>query len=120
VADEPLLAPCPPTPNCVSTEARDPSQRVEPIPFTGSPADAVRHLVAAVEAMPGGRVVRREEDRIHAEFTSRLFRFVDDMDLVVDRDAGVVRFRSASRVGRWDLGANRRRINRLRTTFLAR
>lgn len=63
--------------------------------------------------------MRREQDRIHAEFTTRLFRFVDDVDLVLDREAGLARFRSASRIGRWDLGANRRRMERLRADFLA-
>jgi uncharacterized protein (DUF1499 family) len=92
---------------------------MEPIPFSGSPDRAVARLVEIVEAMPGGRVVRREQDRIHAEFTTRLFRFVDDVDLVLDREAGLVRFRSASRIGRWDLGANRRRMERLRADFLA-
>lgn len=114
----PPLPPCPPTPNCVSTEAAEPSRRMEPIPFTGSAEEAVARLAATVERMPGGRVVRREGDRVHAEFTSRLLRFVDDVDLVVDREAHVVRFRSASRTGYWDLGANRRRMERLRSEFL--
>lgn len=116
----PLLAPCPDTPNCVSTEADDPARRMEPIPFQGPPAAAVGRLVEVVEEMPGGRVVRRDGDWIRARFTSRLFGFVDDVDLVVDAGAGVVRFRSASRAGYWDLGANRRRMNRLRARFLAR
>lgn len=119
MADRPLLRPCPPTPNCVSTEARKPGRRMEPFPYTDPPATVVARLADIVEAIPGGRVVERGDDRIRAEFTSRLFRFVDDVDLVLDRDTGVVRFRSASRVGRWDLGANRRRMERIRAAFLA-
>jgi len=117
-SDRPMLAPCPNSPNCVSTEADDPSKRMEPIPFTG-PADAVAdRLAKVVERMAGGKVVAREGDRLRVEFTSGLFRFVDDVDLVVDRQAGVVRFRSASRVGYWDMGANRRRMEELRRAFL--
>jgi len=114
----PPLAPCPPTRNCVSTEAAERSRRMDPIPFPGAASQAVERLVAIVEQMPGGEVVQRAGDRIRAEFTSRLLRFVDDVDLVVDRQAGVVRFRSASRTGYWDLGANRRRMQRLRAAFL--
>lgn len=118
MADPPALAPCPPTLNCVSTEAVEPSRRMDPIPFPGSAVEAVERLVAIIGEMPGGAVVQREGDRIRAEFTSLLLRFVDDVDLVVDRQAGVVRFRSASRTGYWDLGANRRRMRRLRSAFL--
>jgi uncharacterized protein (DUF1499 family) len=42
-----------------------------------------------------------------------VFRFVDDVDIVVDTAAHVYRFRSASRVGRSDLGVNRQRIARI-------
>lgn len=115
---QPTLAPCPRSPNCVSTEAKDPAKRMEPIPFTGS-ADAVAdRLAALVDRMPGGKVVSREGDRLRAEFTSGLFRFVDDVDLLVDRQASVVRFRSASRVGYWDMGANRKRMEELRRAFV--
>lgn len=117
MTDAQSLPPCPRSPNCVSTEASDPSQRMEPIPFADPPERALERLVRAIDGMPGGAVVRQEGLRLHAEFTSRLFGFVDDMDLVVDPDAGVIRFRSASRVGRWDLGANRRRMERLRRAF---
>jgi uncharacterized protein (DUF1499 family) len=113
MTDHPILAPCPDSPNCVSTEARDPAKRMDPIPCTGPPERVVDRLVEIVERMPGGRVVRREGAHVKAEFTSSLFRFVDDVDLVVDGEAGVIRFRSASRTGYWDLGANRKRMERL-------
>jgi len=114
------LPPCPDSPNCVSTEAPDPSHRIRPIEITG-PADAVtRRLVAVLEEL-GGRVVDGPSGgRIHAEFTSRMFGFVDDVDLVVDADARVIRFRSASRAGYWDLGVNRRRMETVRRKLRGR
>lgn len=93
---------------------------MDPIPFRGPAEAAVERLVAIVEGMPGGEVVWREGDRVHAELTSRFLGFVDDVDLLVDRRAGVVRFRSASRAGYWDLGVNRRRMETLRAAFVAR
>jgi len=114
-----LLPPCPDRPNCVSTEAEDAAHRMDPIPYQGAPELAVRRLVTIIEGMPGGRVVHRDGHSLHAELTSRVFRFVDDVDLLVDADAGLIRFRSASRVGYSDLGANRRRMQRIRRAFLA-
>lgn len=112
------IAPCPSSPNCVSTEATDDKHRMEPIPFTGSPEFALKRLEEIVEGMSGGEVKRREEGYLHAEFTTRLMGYVDDVDFAVDAEAGVVRFRSASRLGYWDLGTNRRRMKTIRRAFL--
>lgn len=113
------LAPCPDRPNCVSTEEDDAARRMEPIPFEGSAELAEKRLVEIVDSMRGGRLRSRRDGHLHAEFTSLVLRFVDDVDLVVDDEAGVVRFRSASRLGHWDLGANRRRMEEIRERFLA-
>ena len=52
--------------------------------------------------------------RIHAEFTSRIFGFVDDLDLIIDSQQNTVHVRSASRAGHYDFGVNRRRVEKLR------
>ena len=72
-----------------------------------------------LEAEPQARIVTREPDYIYVEFTSRLFRFVDDVEFLFDDTAGVIHFRSASRAGRSDLGANRRRMESIRAAFQA-
>ena len=65
---------------------------------------------------PGRITIRsREEHYLHAEFTSRIFRFVDDVEFLLED--GIIHVRSASRVGRWDLGANRARIEDIRGRF---
>ena len=46
---------------------------------------------------------------MHAEFTSVIFRFVDDVEFLLDADSLSIHVRSASRVGYSDLGANRAR-----------
>lgn len=108
-----MLAPCPDTPNCVSTEASRESQRVPTVPFTDTPASALARARAAVLAEPRTTIDVEREGRLHAECKSFLFRFVDDVDIVVDPVARVYHFRSASRVGRSDLGVNRKRIARI-------
>jgi uncharacterized protein (DUF1499 family) len=43
-----------------------------------------------------------------------ILRYVDDLELLADIEQGVIQVRSASRVGTWDLGVNRRRVESLR------
>lgn len=116
MVDQPRLAPCPDKPNCVSTEAADGARRMEPIPFEGAAELAMQRLVAVVEDM-GAKVKRREGSYLHAEFTTSFFRFVDDVDFVIDGEAGEIHFRSASRLGHWDMGKNRRRMEEVRRRF---
>ncbi len=110
---DPMLPPCPDTPNCVSTEATRASQRVPTVPFGDAPAAALARAKAALLAEPRTTLTLERDDHLHAECRSFLFRFVDDVDIVVDPVAHVYRFRSASRVGRSDLGVNRKRIARI-------
>ncbi len=111
------LAPCPSSPNCVSTAATDSRHAIAPISFDGTPDAAADRLRRALASIPGLRIVADDGRHIRAEATSRLLRFVDDIDLVIDADARVIRMRSASRVGYSDLGANRRRLERLRAAW---
>jgi uncharacterized protein (DUF1499 family) len=104
---------CPATPNCVSTEAAHDAQRMPAVPFTDGLAAAQARARTALLAEPRTRIVRDEPGLLEAESTSFLFRFVDDVRLVIDAEAGVIRFRSASRVGRSDLGVNRKRMSRI-------
>lgn len=59
-------------------------------------------------------VIADEGDYIRAECTSRLMRYIDDIEFLNDAEAGVIHVRSASRVGHSDLGANRNRVEEIR------
>lgn len=114
------LRPCPSSPNCVNSQATDTRHAIEPIRFSGSSQEAVEQLLQILEADKRAAVVRFEQDYIRASFTSVLFRFVDDVEFyVVEEQAGAVTIhvRSASRVGSYDLGANRKRIERIRSSL---
>lgn len=111
------LRPCPPTPNCVSTEAADRRHAMEPLPFAATPEEARARARAALLAEPRVTLVEERPGYLRAEARSRLFRFVDDVEVLVDSAARVVRFRSASRVGRGDLGVNRARMERFGARF---
>jgi uncharacterized protein (DUF1499 family) len=111
------LQPCPSSPNCVSSQASDPAQRVEPLAFSGDPAAAQARLTRALQQMRGMSLVEQRPGWIAAEFRSRVFRFVDDVHLSLDPAASVFHVRSASRTGYSDLGVNRKRVEELRTRF---
>lgn len=85
-----------------------------PLAFAGTPAEAMQTLVEILEAAPRVRLVAQDDRYLHAEFVTKLLRFVDDVEFLLDEAAGVIHFRSASRAGHWDLGANRRRMERIR------
>ena len=107
------LTRCPDTPNCVSTDAVRESQRMMAVPFTDSPDSALVRARAAVLAESRTKIVSEEPLWLKAECKSFLFRFVDDVELVVDADTRTFRFRSASRAGRSDFGVNRKRMERI-------
>lgn len=111
------LPPCPGTPNCVSSQAEDPSRRVEPLRFRGPASQALERLQALLAGMPRTRIVASRDGYVHAEVRTALLRFTDDVELLLDEAAGVIHVRSASRVGRSDFGTNRRRVERLRAAW---
>jgi uncharacterized protein (DUF1499 family) len=111
------ITPCQAAQNCVSSHSTDDLHRVDPLRFAGSPEAAFQTLRNLVEGLPRTRIVTAEDTYLHAQCTSRIFRFVDDLELLLDREAGVVHVRSASRIGFSDLGVNRRRVENLRARF---
>ena len=113
------LTPCPDRPNCVSSRAQNRDQLVEPLPAPGGADTALERAAAAIDAMGGGRVTETGNGYLHAEFTSRIFRFRDDLELLYDAEREVFDVRSASRVGYSDLGANRKRVEKLRRRLAA-
>jgi uncharacterized protein (DUF1499 family) len=108
------LAPCPASPNCVSSQSTDKEHAVEPIPFSGTSAKTMADLKKVLSGRPRARIVTATDTYLHVEFTSALFRFVDDVEFWFDESAGTIHLRSASRVGYSDLGVNRKRIEDLR------
>jgi uncharacterized protein (DUF1499 family) len=114
------LAPCPASPNCVaSSEGAGGGQAMEPLHYQGGMAEGKRRLLAVLSEMPGAVVVADDGPYLRAEFRSRAFGFVDDVEFLFDDAAKRIDFRSASRVGYSDLGANRARMTEIARRFAA-
>lgn len=114
-ADRPVaLKPCPSSPNCVSTQAEDEGHRIAPMRYQREMTEAMARLKQAVSVMSGARVAEEAGPYLRFEFTSRLLRFVDDVEFLFDDATKTIHCRSASRVGYGDFGVNRRRIEAIR------
>ncbi len=109
------LAVCPASPNCVSSFASDTEHAVAPLEVAGATSDAIRgKLKVALARLPRMKIVVDQGDYLHVEARTAILRFVDDLELLVEPERGLVQVRSASRLGVSDLGANRRRVEALR------
>lgn len=111
------LAACPDSPNCVSSQASDMAHHVAAMTYGGSAADALAKLRQVIEAMEDTQIITVTEDYLHAEFTSKLMGFVDDLECYLPSEKSIIHIRSASRLGQSDLGANRARVEELRQRF---
>ncbi|BAY11011.1 DUF1499 domain-containing protein [Calothrix sp. NIES-2098] len=111
------LAPCPSSPNCVSSQCTDAVHQIAPLTFTSTPEQAIANLKTIIESLPRTQIISESPDYLYAEFKSALMGFVDDVEFYVDRNANVIQVRSASRLGQSDLGVNRQRIETIRAKF---
>ena len=71
---------------------------VAPLIYEISFPEAKEKLLKVIESMPRAEVATDKEDFLHVEFTSKIFRFVDDVEFYFN-EPGVIHFRSASRIG---------------------
>ncbi len=107
------LAPCPKSPNCVCSGFKNGPGYIDPLSVTGLP-DPIALVEQILLQERGMKVVKRTESYLHVEVRSRVLRFVDDLEVLLDPEAGLLHFRSASRVGYYDFGANGKRVERLK------
>ncbi|MEA1948105.1 MAG: DUF1499 domain-containing protein [Thermodesulfobacteriota bacterium] len=106
---------CPKSPNCVSSEAKDAKHSIEWFRLKGNPTVSWPIIQYEIASMPRWTIVTATDTYIHVECKSRIFRFIDDLELYLNSSNGIISIRSASRVGYWDFGANRRRVEFFRS-----
>jgi uncharacterized protein (DUF1499 family) len=109
------------TPNTVVSEGVDATSPayVAPIAFTGDAKAAFAKLGTVLQALDRVTIIKADEGYVHAEFRSKTMGYVDDFEARLDVAASVIHVRSASRLGRRDLGVNRARIEMIRAKFAA-
>lgn len=111
------LAKCPQTPNCVSSQSKDVTHKVDPLRYESSQKEALNKLKTIIEETENAEMIDVTDNYLYAQYTSRIMGFVDDVEFYFDSQNPVIHVRSASRLGESDLGVNRRRIESIREQF---
>jgi len=107
------LSVCPGSPNCVcSAHPDDHDHMIAPLRYEGDAARAIVAMKEVLTALDRAELKSERPDYLHYEVTTKLMRFVDDVELHFV--SGVIHVRSASRVGYSDFGVNRRRVEEIR------
>jgi uncharacterized protein (DUF1499 family) len=112
------------SPNSVSSQAElypdNPEHKaayIAPISYLGSQATAMDKLLRTLRSTPGIKVVEVRQDYVYAQATTPVMKFTDDLEFWFDNAQPLIQVRSASRLGESDLGANRARMEDIRTRF---
>ena len=111
-----LLAPCPSSPNCISSQAADDKHRIVPLAVAGDPVLALARLKHVLERRGDATFISEQPGYLRVELRTILF--VDDAEFLLDPGARVIHVRSASRLGYSDLGKNRSRMEEIRSEFI--
>lgn len=113
------LAPCPNSPNCVCSQIPETDQQhyIQPLAYTSSSTEALTKLKSVIQSLPRTEIITESANYLYAEFTSNLMGYVDDVEFLVDENTKKIHVRSASRLGKSDLGVNRNRIETIRSLF---
>jgi uncharacterized protein (DUF1499 family) len=104
------LKACPGTPNCVNSQSNDGQSKISPLPMM-----AISDLRKIIESMERTTIIEETTNYLYAEFKTPLMGFVDDVEFYLDINEKVIHVRSASRLGKSDLGLNRQRVEEIRT-----
>ena len=71
-------------------------------------------LIQVLENTPRLEIINKEKNYIHAIATSRIMKFIDDIEIKNLNQDNILQIKSSSRLGIYDLGVNKRRIQTLR------
>jgi uncharacterized protein (DUF1499 family) len=103
------LTACPGTPNCVNSQSQNAQSKIAPLSDV-----AIADLVKIVKGMERATIIEQTDSYLYVEFKSKLMGYVDDVEFYRDPNEEIVHVRSASRLGKSDLGVNRKRVEEIR------
>lgn len=106
------LTPCAEKPNCICTEY--PDDKAHFSSAMNIPVADINTIINAIHST-GGIVNETADNYIAATYTSKIFNYVDDFEVRIDKQKNLIHIRSASRVGHSDMGANLKRIKHFKS-----
>ena len=101
------LKPCVQVSHCVREELE--------VKNISDPFDAIKQII---ENTPRTKIVEYDGDYLHAEVTSRIMKYVDDLEVSYIPENNKIVIRSESRVGEGDFGVNKKRVDMIKNNFL--
>ena len=101
------LKPCVQVSHCVREELE-----VENI------SEPFKEIKQIIENTPRTQIVENDGDYLHAEVTSRIMKYVDDLEVSYIPEDNIIVIRSESRVGEGDFGVNKKRVELIKNNFL--
>ena len=113
------LLPCPKSPNCVLSQEGDEKHKINPIRYKFSLEEAKQILNQVIISMVNTRLIVKKDEYWHFEFTTPWLGFVDDVEFNFPKSEALIHIRSASRLGYWDFGVNRKRVLLIQSRFEA-
>lgn len=100
--------------NCISTI----DGGMAPLRFEGDVSRALARLKRTLEAFPGARIVRIDATTVDTVFTTAAG-FQDEVTFRIDPPKQRIDFRSRSRIGLFDFGKNRSRMQEFSERFMS-
>ncbi len=110
------LTDCPDKKNCVSSLATASDKKIAAFDITAENTTQSWERLIKLVQQQGGEILFNDGKYCHAVFTSMIFRFKDDLELLMGQSQ--IQIRSASRAGYSDLGVNRKRVEKIRSLFV--
>lgn len=107
---------CGSKPNCVSSQAQKDSKfYIEPL--TSSNIEGLWDDLNITMKDMGFEIRNVQDNYLHFIAVTKIFGFVDDLEFFLNREDGIIEMRSESRVGYSDMGANRKRLEKIRKSL---
>ncbi len=87
--------------------------------YKNSLEDSKTKIKEIVLKMEGTKLVKEDSTYLHFEFSTAIGKYIDDVEFYFDSTTQLIHFRSASRIGYGDFGANKRRMKRISKAWKA-
>ncbi len=111
------LTECPNKPNCVSSQSQAEYAQIAPLKMNDDFETTKKRILAVMNSMPRTKLIKDDNSYLHFTAKTRILRFTDDIEFLIDEANKVVHFKSASRKGYKDFGVNRERLESIRSNW---
>jgi uncharacterized protein (DUF1499 family) len=104
----------------VCSDATEKKHYIEPYQLKVKPSKGWKILKEVISSLPRMTITSATNNYLHAQARSRIFGFIDDIEFQLRPQQNIIAIRSAARLGYYDFGVNRRRIEEIGKKLQAR